>query len=536
MGQRNKKRISLSIVILLLIAAQAHALFYAFWDGSAASIPAGWHGVSTGRICEDGDDNCDFYEKFSMCTAGTPYLAGGSKTTTFTTSLKSSAPSSSVGATQGVANGFNGANANHIHSTATLSGGSLTNTTMPRYRSLLVIRTMGYFPATIPSGVIIFFNSTTIPSGFTRYSEEDDLFPLGNMTVATGGRDNHTLGQLNFTISGNDAATVQTGIKAAVANLGHSHQFNNSMTSQEQNIPAFYTMVMIKANSDQAIPNGTIGMFNQSISNSNWTQIQDCNGYYIKANNSFNVTVNHSSVGHGNLTGTTSGASAFTNRLFGSTNFADSSHTHSVNVSINNQTITPPYRTMLFYTFQLRPPPPTFSFTLFTLSNPIGNFTTSKTTFPGNETDSYIFNTTKRWDEYVPACIYGSGIYYSGTTRKIAGTCQNGTNIAPLFTFRNTGNINLNYSMNLSVDLSGSGIRVCANASKPTGSTATVSSGCSFAGKGNLNNSANILLGFNIPSSAPNYEINISLWANYTAVGIGGFATAYAYSNSTSYT
>jgi len=165
--------------------------------------------------------------------------------------------------------------------------------------------------------------------------------------------------------------------------------------------------------------------------------------------------------------------------------------------------------------------PATISFTVWTLGNAGTNFTNSITAIGGNYTEAYYFNSTQNYAELLIPCATASKT-----------NCQNGMSL-PAYRIRNTGNVNANYYINISSSLSGTGFKMCANSSKPTGSTATVVALCDLSSEGNLNASSNLLIGGNVPFSDPNYEINITIYLNNTNVVSGTMITRLLGLNST---
>lgn len=343
---------------LMVITGFASANFMAFFNQTEASIPAGWTCLSCDSFpVEDQEYRNWFYERFPVCNL-TAQQTGGAKTHTHTVGYLTGQVSVPSGTTTGLVgpdNGYNTAGPTHSHSSWTTSTFP-ANTTLPPYRNLLVIMSNIELPSVIPAGVIILFNSTTIPPGFTRFSEIDTLFPLGNVSVGTtGGMESHTHWNVTGILTGSTEAGVgDVPFKFSVARDSHTHPATYmNFSGVGNNTPPFYDMVFIQADSNQVIPNGTIGMFNQSISNSNWTQTTDCANDYIRANNSFNTTGGFANHTHANVTNNvSSGSSAGILLKIGTANYAQQSHTHVFNASASTVNNRPSYRTVLIYQYQ----------------------------------------------------------------------------------------------------------------------------------------------------------------------------------------
>ncbi len=166
--------------------------------------------------------------------------------------------------------------------------------------------------------------------------------------------------------------------------------------------------------------------------------------------------------------------------------------------------------------------PISVSFTVFTLGGG-GNFTTSKAALGGNYTEVYYFNTTSIYAEMVVPCADADG----------ATNCQSGPN-TPAYRIRNTGNVNLTFTMNLSSALTGSGVNLCANSTKPTGCPQNVIGPCVLSGQGNLNASSWLDISANVGLNTPCFETNVTLYANFSAATPGTITTRVITVNSTS--
>jgi hypothetical protein len=149
------------------------------------------------------------------------------------------------------------------------------------------------------------------------------------------------------------------------------------------------------------------------------------------------------------------------------------------------------------------------TFTVFTLGSTYANFTTSKSALVGNYTESYYFNTTSQYAEWVQPC--------SNVDRT---SCQDGWTF-PAYRIRNTGNVNISVVMNLSTALPAT-IKLCANATKATGCPQSVVSVCDISsGAGNLNATWWMNITQNIGTNTPCFDTNVSLYANYTGTTVG---------------
>ncbi|HLC47895.1 MAG TPA: hypothetical protein VJI13_02375 [Candidatus Norongarragalinales archaeon] len=160
------------------------------------------------------------------------------------------------------------------------------------------------------------------------------------------------------------------------------------------------------------------------------------------------------------------------------------------------------------------------SFTVFTLGGG-GNFTTSKTSVPGNFTESFYFNTTNPDAEWVAPCAAADNT-----------NCQSGPN-QPAYRIRNTGNTNLTMQMNLSV-ATPAYVKLCANSTKTTNCPQTVIAACDMSGaKGNLNATSWLNITSNLGWNSPCYETNVTLYATYTTATVADPQTSVLTINAT---
>ncbi|MEK6953751.1 MAG: hypothetical protein AABX01_01995 [Candidatus Micrarchaeota archaeon] len=352
------KRIGFAIALIYLIGA-ASAAFIGFWNGTEASIPQGWTCISCDQFPIEDEDSSDFYQRFPVCNATGYGFKGGNNNNSHTVGYLSgqvSNPSSTTTALVGMPNGFNSASATHKHS-SWATNSFPQNTSLPPYKNIRVIRTNTELPTFIPQGVIILFNSTEIPSNFSRFSEFDEKFIRGDDSISSeGGSASHSHYNVNITLQGSTGASVAQGtFKWSVATSSHVHPNVFVNVTETEHIPLFYDVVMIQATANASIPAGTIGLFNTTVSNPNWSQVTTCNNMYLRANNSYGTTGGEANHTHPNVSGQTTGGNSGVNRDTGSTSFAFTSHTHSFNASISTVANQPPYITVLMYKFEETP-------------------------------------------------------------------------------------------------------------------------------------------------------------------------------------
>jgi len=342
--------LSANDVILSAGGSAGGANMILFWDGGGA--PTDW-------TCISDDSGEAFYQKFIRGEAaygGT----GGAVTHTHTASATS--PTAGPSATTNTRSGAT-AFSNQTH-TQTVSGFSATvaaASNLPSYRSLKVIRyDGGGIPSIIPLGAIAIFD-TTLPSGWTRYSLEDNYLVRGDASVAAGGSDTHThnLTGITYTIGANTAtitsATNSTTTAVATGNHAHSVGATTATTASASNVPPYVTVVLAKADSATTVPLGMIAMFDASPTD-NWSVLSNSGGAFyqkfIQGNTTFGSNGGGDNHTHTNLTITTGAPSATANAR---TNGADgtyvgsSAHTHNITVPFSTTAnVLPPYVNVIF--------------------------------------------------------------------------------------------------------------------------------------------------------------------------------------------
>jgi len=307
-----------------------------FWDG--VSAPTGWTIVS-----DDGGE--DFYERFPRGSASYG-STGGAATHTHTASAgASTSASASMARDSGSTAMGSGA---HTHTLQSSMVGTASN--LPSYRNLKVISYDSGIPTTIPSGAIAIFDGT-LPSGWTRYSAQDDYFVRGAGSIATGGANTHTH-SVEVT-TGAPSATVNGKSSSGNVATTSSHTHTGSGTSASgSNQPPSLTVVLAKATSEAFIPGGMIGMFDANPEGG-WSVVSgsggDFNNRFIKGSSSYGTTGGASSHTHTDLTvslGTTSGTGVV--KSGSGATLATDTHTHTIDASFSTDNQLPPYIDVIF--------------------------------------------------------------------------------------------------------------------------------------------------------------------------------------------
>ena len=313
---------------------------FLFWDGAGA-VPTGWTDVSVSGQA--------FYQRFPRGAA--TWATGGAATHSHTIGLVSVGPPSAT--TDHLSGGTNRSSSTHTNHG--ISGSTATASSLPSYRNLRVIRATNV-PAIIPAGAIAIFD-TTPPTGWTRYSAQDNYFIRGEavgVVGTTGGSNthNHTFSR-TITASTEYQAVSTATPRIATAATGHTHTISGT-TPDADTRPPYLTVILAKADNDTAIPYGMIGMFNATPTGA-WSVLSDTGGpfdsVFLVGGSSYGATGGASTHNHADAIVTSSDSSSTTNACTTTPNVsvAANGHNHSVTLSFGTPANTlPPYRNTIF--------------------------------------------------------------------------------------------------------------------------------------------------------------------------------------------
>lgn len=347
------KRANLVGFILLVgLMGLTSANMIVMWNGTSSTIPVGW----TCDSCRLGFP-LDFYNAIprinsTFCGFDGDVYCYGSTTHRHTITGVSTTGDQFVAPTNGPANSFNAAGLLHTHGVNITQ--TLFNNSIPRYYSLLFITwNSSTSPQQLTPNMIVFFNSTTPPTNFSLFTPGDNYFPYGSDTAGTiGGNDTHIHTNQSIKSGGAGAsANLQAGLKANVANTGHTHTIGVGSIGwdSQSDVPLYVNMTPIFVNKNTSIPVGMVGMFNATPTG-NWSIWDTNKGYYVKmSTSSFNDTGGNSTHTHTAQNNLPSGSgSAGTNYLFGTANASGTGHTHRFNVSVASAVNSPPATETIF--------------------------------------------------------------------------------------------------------------------------------------------------------------------------------------------
>ncbi len=341
---------SMLIPILILVvgkpiqvakATTAHMIL--FWDGGTA--PTGWT-----EITGSGQAFDQVYPRGAATYGGT----GGSNTVSHSYSYVSETPASST--TQGPLAGGNVSSSVHNH--GAVSGGVTSpRSTLPASYSLEMIRcdTAGE-PATIPSGAIALFESTSDYDGsWTLQTGYDNKYIYGHSTAAaTQGAATSTQTWLSLSVGAASAPVAAAGGLGTAGTTTHTHTIGTLTTPAVNNDPLSTLLNFSKANTNiTGTPTSMVAMWDDTP-DANWDVKSDSGGelYY---QNLLVSKSNSTATNAGNSTATPSNTSATTGNPVGTTAaaasnkalWATSTHTHSITFSFDAQSTYPAYKNVI---------------------------------------------------------------------------------------------------------------------------------------------------------------------------------------------
>lgn len=319
------------------------------WDDTDASIPtgSGWS-----KVTSLGGNSIT--SRYPRGEAPSNALQQGGSATHSPTATVTNITSASL-LSNGTATGSRSA-AGHTHTSANPTIGSANND--PSHRTLKIIQYDSGIPSTIPSGGIVMFDGNP-GAGWTRVSAQDDkmLKAETGASISTGGSDTHThtITWPNL-VTGSDLGSTDSGSGNASAFNGHGHTVPATTTATNGTsavdcdalpgcLPPHVKPLLYKANSNIAVPNGIISMFDANPGGG-WAVQSNPGGIFyqqfIRPASTFSATSNGSSThSHVNATVTSADCGCGTT-TGGGTAAASSAHTHTITATFSSNTSNTP--------------------------------------------------------------------------------------------------------------------------------------------------------------------------------------------------
>jgi len=363
--------------------------------------------------------------------------AGGTRGRSFTdhnytqisvNTTSESALDSAVGGTSGITN-------SHSHSAGSISAADNASV-MPKSKSLMILNATYSTGMTVPAGTVLIFNTTNLPENWTRLSQWDGFFVIGNSTSGQEiGNSTH-----NHTIPFNSSTTLDSGVASSESASGsgasskrHWHKFPkaDTYTTNVENSPPYISVILGIANATTPIP-GTAYAFFDGAPPNGWEVQSNANQIFynrtIFANSSFGNTGGSEGHNHTSQLLITSfpDNTSFRSDASGSAK-SKFEHTHEVNASYTNDSTLPSQIDVIIAQFNAVP---TVTRPSFDTSNIATNLTSS-TTAADLDADSMsvYFNWSKN----------GAFMFQLNYTGILNGTAVNSTIASGNYT--NTDNI-----------------------------------------------------------------------------------------------
>lgn len=200
-------------------------------------------------------------------------------------------------------------------------------------------------------GEFILLSTVSCPSGWTRASEYDSKFPLGNPSYgATGGSNTHTH-TITGTLSGATNYYLDPGGADSIrASSSHTHTFTIT-TSESSNVPPYLSMIFCTKNKNDIYEDSVI-LLDSETEPAGWSQFSTLNNSFPMGSETYGLSGGSSTNSHttpasttDSSVGTTKGApdEAAAQPYFARV------HTHSLGASTTStDNSEPPYYTINF--------------------------------------------------------------------------------------------------------------------------------------------------------------------------------------------
>lgn len=232
-------------------------IYMYYGNSSATNAEANWTGnfiLQYNNTCPTGWARTSTYDGYFPRGATTYGGTGGASSHNHTNATcTTGGPSAKVLNSSDVGD-FSASTATHTHTNATASIGNATNS--PPYLELVYCTNSDL---NIESGMISLF--TSLPSGWTRFSALDGLFPKG--ASAYGGIGGSSVHAHSITGSGSTNGGATSNEDSGSSNNGtspHTHTINSGTTGDENSIPAYYTMIFGSKDSTGFATSGLVSM------------------------------------------------------------------------------------------------------------------------------------------------------------------------------------------------------------------------------------------------------------------------------------
>ncbi|RJQ31340.1 MAG: hypothetical protein C4562_06095 [Actinobacteria bacterium] len=284
---------------------------------------------------------------------------GGTATHTHSYSMSFGAATGTIGTGSG-GNGGWAYNVTPEHSHAfSYSGSFSTESSVPLNKSLKVIKYNNGIPDTIPAGAIAIFDSS-LPSGWAQYAAQNGYYVMSSASAGVvSGAASHTHSGPSYNVAMHDDAwTTTTGATWTSPFPGfHNYASWNyhwhgqpAMPLTSNNDPSNLSVVLAKANSDIAVPNGLIGIFN-GTPQGGWNVVSgaggDFDGRFIKGSSAYGAKSGTSNTSHSSTWQTTADGGAADMQPGSLQTVSSADHYHDINLTTSSAE-PPPFIDVIF--------------------------------------------------------------------------------------------------------------------------------------------------------------------------------------------
>ncbi|HUV72454.1 MAG TPA: DUF1349 domain-containing protein [Clostridia bacterium] len=316
------------------------------WDTANDPIPDGWACIS----CASTDPMYAVFPRaantYGGATAGYDSHNGTQHSFAF-----SSQTDAAVGTAKGETGGIRVISQSHAHTWTdglVIGSGDLR----PPFKNLEMIKASN--PSVIPPNVIGIFDTTSLPSDWTRYSALDGLYLRANGDNLTGGTQAHSH-SVSVTSSTYSSDLTDTGKNGECAN-NHSHTISGS-TSSVNNQPPYVNVVFAYNSSgdNTTLPVGLLAFFDNSSLPSGWEQVSDTDPYVNRflvgassgIGNTGGSAADHNHGGSVTIQSASGGPNVANMGNSGTYTSAIANHTHNVTYTIGSAGSLPAYRDII---------------------------------------------------------------------------------------------------------------------------------------------------------------------------------------------
>ncbi|MEM7826879.1 MAG: DUF2341 domain-containing protein [Candidatus Aenigmatarchaeota archaeon] len=307
------------------------------WSGKALLLsnfgcPSGW------------TRNSDFDGRF-IRGSGTYGAFGGSETHSHImsgiTSTSSSIASTKDSGTSYYA--FSFPDPMHVHNYNVTTS---SESNIPPYLTLILCSSSNLI---IPSNLITVFDSSTLPLGWTRFSDLDNKFPrVSSTTGEAGGSENHNHTYLGNTSEPSPIFILKGRYTFSLPSTTHTHSFTGT-TSSASHLPPYLNMVFAQSTTTVYPTQGMILMFT-SMPPLGWTYFSELNGRFPRGSDTYGGVGGSETHVH-SYSSQTSLSSGLTTAYYGYSypfTYPTTSHIHNLTGTTSSASHLPPYMTVIF--------------------------------------------------------------------------------------------------------------------------------------------------------------------------------------------